>query len=237
LNSNNFLTAQNIYGKYCVPVSSSYTITSSAILNSKVHEPDTIKFITEHCGNGHIIHAGAGFGDFLPALSNACKQKIWTFEPEIENFLCAQKTIELNQLRNVEIYNYALGSKQDKLFLKVSKNHKKLGVRSEMLNPLENTSAMDLQLTEVYKLDAVIPQNINISIIHLDVEGYEHEVLKGSRMIIDQYSPLIILEIHTEALKYNDMMDELQYKPFKQLIYDAGPMVFVNTVYKKIECS
>ena len=134
MDSVNFSIAENVYGKYCVPVSSSYTLTSRAILNSQVHEPDTIKFITDHCGNGHIIHAGAGFGDFLPALSNACKQRIWTFEPEIENYLCAQKTIELNQLKNIEIYNFALGSKQEKLFLRIRQNNQKLGVRSEIQN-------------------------------------------------------------------------------------------------------
>jgi FkbM family methyltransferase len=230
-----FTIAKNIYGFYCVPISSDYTLTSKAILNGQVHEPDTIKFIADHCGNGHVIHAGAGFGDFLPALSKACHQKVWTFEPEIENYLCAQKTIELNELKNIEIYNCALGSKQEKLFLKVRQNHQKLGVRSEMQNPVEVTPSEDLQLTDVSKLDDLIPKDANISIIHLDVEGYEHEVLKGAHNIISQYAPLIILEIHSEALKYNDMMEKMNYLPFKHLIYDAGPMVFVNTVYRKAE--
>lgn len=230
---NEYIVAENQHGKYCVPVSSSYTYTSQAILNGNIHEPDTIKFIVENCGNGHIVHAGTGFGDFLPGIANGCKGKIWTFEPNEENYLCAEKTIELNKLANVNLFNFGLGKEQKKSFLRVEQNSKKLGPRCEVCENDEHAQANELESIDMVSLDFIIPQDTNVSIIHLDVEGYEEEVLNGATNVINKNSPLIILEIHKEPVKYNELMESIGYFPVKHLIYDAGPMVFVNTVYER----
>jgi FkbM family methyltransferase len=231
---NDYIIAENQYGKYCVPVSSSYTYTSQAILNGNVHEPDTIRFIAENCGDGHIVHAGAGFGDFLPGIGSSCKGKIWTFEPNQENYLCAKKTIELNKLTNVNLFNLGLGKEQKKSLLRVEQKNKKLGPRCEIYQSNDHLQASEIESIEIIPLDSIIHQDTEVTIIHLDVEGYEQEVLNGALEIIKKNSPLIILEIHKEALKYNEFMELIDYSPIKHLIYDAGPMVFVNTVYKKM---
>ena len=231
---NEYIVAENQHGKYCVPVSSSYTFTSQAILNGNVHEPDTIRFITENCGDGDIVHAGAGFGDFLPGIAKICKETIWTFEPNQENYFCAKKTIEINKLTNVNLFNLGLGRRRGSSFLRVGQNNKKLGPRCEICHDEKHAQSHELEQIEMTSLDSIIPQETNVSIIHLDVEGYEEEVLNGAVKIINKNSPLIILEIHTEALKYNEFMESIGYYPIKHLIYDAGPMVFVNTVYKKM---
>src|SRR5882672_2138462 len=93
----------NKYGGYCVPSSSVHRPAAQKILSGDVWEPDTIEFMVNHVGDGDIVHAGAYFGDFIPALSQACKPsaKLWTFEPNPENYRCALITIEINGLRNV----------------------------------------------------------------------------------------------------------------------------------------
>jgi FkbM family methyltransferase len=229
----NYTIAKNAYGQCCVPISSSHTYTSQAILRGDIHEPETIKFIIENSKKGDIIHAGAGFGDFLPALSKSCSGKVWSFEPNLENYFCAHKTIELNKLKNISLFKYALGDEIKKSSLRVEKNNKKLGPRCEIDETSSQPLSSELQSIEIVTLDSIIPENSPVSIIHLDVEGYEFQVLRGAKSIISRDSPLIILEIHTEALKYNEYMESINYFPVKQLIYDSGPMVFVNTVYKK----
>ena len=86
----------NQYGGYCLPLSSIHRPASQTILNGKVWEEETLKFMSKHCGTGDIIHAGTYFGDFLPALSKAChtKAKVWAFEPNLENYKCAIVTTE-----------------------------------------------------------------------------------------------------------------------------------------------
>ena len=47
----------------------------------------------------------------------------------------------------------------------------------------------------------------------------------------DLCSPIIVLEIDDRATRYNSFMEKFGYVPQQHLIYDSGPMVFVNTVY------
>lgn len=220
--------ARNIHGRYCVPRSSSYTYTSKTILDGNVHEPGTIEFIINNHRNLDVVHAGAGFGDFLPALSKNCQGKIWTFEPNRENYLCSKKTIELNNLRNVNLFNIGLGASRDEKLLKVAENDLALGPRSEIVDEISSVST--LQECQILPLDEIVTDR-NVSIIHLDVEGYEFCVLDGARRTIERSRPLIILEIDQRALKYNEYMRSLGYTPIKQLVYEMTEMVFVNAVY------
>lgn len=222
--------AETDFGKFCVPDSSSYTYTSQAILSGRQHEPETIDFIIKNHRGMDIIHAGAGFGDFLPALSKGCSGVIWTFEPNNENFYCAQKTIDINGLKNVHLRNAGLGKVSSNLHVKVKEDGLALGPRTETC--LTENNSDDLQECQILKLDDIFPDN-HFSIIHLDTEGFEFPILDGAKEIIARCSPLIILEIDDRALKYNEYMRGIGYRPIKQLIYDAKEMVFVNTVYAR----
>jgi FkbM family methyltransferase len=228
IQENSYYLAENKYGRYCVPKSSAYTYTSKAILAGKVHEPSTIKFITENNRNLDIVHAGAGFGDFLPALSKSTSGKIWTVEPNIENYLCARKTLEINNTNNVNLLNCGLGECHSKKYFLTKENGLDLGprTRTTTMDRLEN----NLQECEVITLDEFVG-SANVSILHLDTEGYEFEILNGAKELIKRCNPLIILEIDTNALLYNEHMRSIGYRPIKQLIYNAKEMVFVNTVY------
>jgi FkbM family methyltransferase len=222
---------QNEYGKYCVPKSSDYTYVSKIILSGKVHEQPTIKYIIDNCNEGDIVHAGAGFGDFLPALSKNCKGKIWTFEPNLENYYCCKETIKLNGLKNVNLFDIGLGEKTCEKLIRVKKNNLPLGTRSETVK--KSVPMSDVQKCKIEKLDNIIPDEVEISLIHLDTEGYDLEIIEGCQKIIERCNPIIILEIDNSAVLYNDYMENLGYKPVKQIITDAEIMVFVNTVYKK----
>jgi FkbM family methyltransferase len=221
-----YTVARNRYGDICVPLSSSYTYTSRAILAGRVHEPETIDYIVAHHRGGDVIHSGAGFGDFLPGLSKGCTGTIWAFEPNDENFHCAQRTIELNGLGNVKLARLALGDAAATAYLAVMDNGVALGPRSEICDRPGDAS----QPCQVETLDRLFP-DANVSIIHLDTEGYEFRILDGARRLIAACKPLIILEIDGRALTYNDYMRSIGYRPSEQLIYNAGEMVFVNTVY------
>jgi FkbM family methyltransferase len=222
-----YTVAENEHGLICVPVSSAHTYTSRAILAGRVHEPETIRFIIDNHGGKDVVHAGAGFGDFLPGLSKGCGGTIWTFEPNRENHFCARRTIELNGLQNVVLSDCGLGDAPAVGRLQVHEEGASLGPRSQIC---EGAVGPDVQECTLVKLDDVLAGK-DISIIHLDTEGHEFRILDGSRELIDRCHPLIILEIDDRALKYNDYMDKLGYRPIKQLIYDAHDMVFVNTVY------
>ena len=214
------LIGKNEYGLYSIPKEISYTYTAQLILDGGVHEDTTIKYLQSIGGN--IIHAGSGFGDFLPALKNC--NKIWTFEPNTLMYESSLETISLNKLVNVEIFPYALSDSNGIGNLKhIDEKGLEMGPRSEMGNGVE---------VKTVKLDSIISNDTKISLIHLDLEGYEFEALKGAKEIIERDKPIIVLEIDSRAVTYNDFMLSLGYVTHKQLIFNSNErMVFINTVY------
>jgi FkbM family methyltransferase len=215
------IKSQNIHGKYIIPKSIEYTYTAQTIIQGSVHEPSTIEFIQSIGGN--VILGGAGFGDFLPALKNC--NRVFAFEPNPLMYKCALKTTILNKLTNVSLYKSALGERNCKSSLKhIDEMGLEMGPRSEIGEGIP---------IDMIKLDGFFSEKIDL--IHLDLEGYEFEALKGAKELIEKDKPIIVLEIDTRAVDYNNFMKELNYKPYKQLIYNSNEqMVFVNTVYKPI---
>ena len=99
------MQGKNKYGVYSIPKEIAYTYNAQTILDGDVHEDTTIDYIRSIGGN--IIHAGSGFGDFLPALKNC--DKVWAFEPNKLMYESSLDTISLNKLDNVNIFPYAIG--------------------------------------------------------------------------------------------------------------------------------
>ena len=63
---------------------------------------------------------------------------------------------------------------------------------------------------EVKKLDEVIPENVKIDFIKIDVEGGEFDVLKGGINLLQKYNPLLIFEFGKGASDfYNVQPSEL----------------------------
>ena len=183
------MIARNKYGVYSVPKEVEYTYTAQLILEGGVHEDTTIEYIKSVGGN--IIHSGSGFGDFLPALKDC--DKVWTFEPNPLMYQCSLETISLNDIKNVEILPYAIGRYDGTANLKhIDEKGLEMGPRSEM-------SDYGIKVKMV-KLDSIIPKDVKISLIHLDLEGYEFAALSGAKEIIERDKPIIVLEIDTRAV-------------------------------------
>ena len=184
----------NSYGAYCVPLSSKYRPAAQKILSHDVYEPETIAFMRNRCQKGDIIHAGTYFGDFLPGIANACTGKVWAFEPNPENHHCAQVTILLNRLQNVNLYHAGLASDNGHSFIQTrDENGNALGGSSHLLSREQDGS--ESQSVELLSIDHVVPTERNISILQLDVEGHEEAALKGAIHTIHRCKPILILEI------------------------------------------
>jgi FkbM family methyltransferase len=222
--------AYNKYGGYCIPLSSLQRPSLQAILAGGVWEPDTIEFMINNIGTGDVVHAGAYFGDFLPALSRACKSgKVWAFEPNPENYRCAEMTKLLNGLDNVEIRNAGLGAAPERMSMMVADDFgRALGgaSRFRQSEALDNSvifpwhqASSDSELrehfaeAEVVCLDQVLPADARISIIQLDVEGYEQPALMGAMGTIRRCKPILILELFSPDQRWlQDSLFTLGYR-------------------------
>lgn len=209
------IVAENKYGKYCIPTSSQHRFAAKKIINGDIWEPDTIEFIRNNCGEGTVIHAGTYFGDFLPGF-DVCN-KVLAYEPSLENFLCAQETIRLNGLTNIELVHSGLGDRVNNMgFVQtVDAANTSLGGAAKIVHARTNMC----EQTKMTTIDEECRERelYDVSIIQLDIEGYEVNALKGAMGILRKCKPILILEVWnkkvlSENVFYKDVIfEELGY--------------------------
>ncbi len=227
--------ACNSNGAFCTPDSCREDTPVQAIYRGEQYENLTLDFIKSLKLTGDIIHAGAYFGDSLPCLGDSIlpKNKIWAFEPNPESFRCAQITILLNRLdEKIELFNHGLGDTDEVVNLQInsSDNQKKLGGTTRIVSN-QNIGTTEISIK---KLDDVIPHNRQVSLIHLDVEGYEEKVLKGASDLIEKYKPLVILEVSKNIEDTLAMMNKLGYEMIQSLEMRDWGQGIRNAVFKAI---
>jgi FkbM family methyltransferase len=215
--------AENEHGRYAVPRSSAHRPAASAVIGGKVWEWSTIKFMAAVVGEGDIVHAGAFFGDFLPGLSKALKPayRLWAFEPNPENFACALRTIDLNGLENVSLLNAGLGEHDEIGTLRVRANGLALGGASRFISKQAPIDNEDLVHIKIARIDDLIPSDRRISIVQLDLEGYEFTALKGGFETINRNRPTVILEKNKPIPDCAELLSSIGYEQ----VGDVGPNV------------
>jgi FkbM family methyltransferase len=192
----------NRIGVYAIPLTSSHRPAARKVIVGEIHEPQTVELISNYQPDGDIIHAGAYFGDFLPAfaLSRQRGATVWAFEPNRINYSCCQMTILLNELSNVTLFHSALGADASDGFIRIiDETGYILGGGGDVVFQKDvprsgDPSREKLEPVKIQTLDSVIPQERRVSVIQLDVEGFEQHALSGALRIIRRWKPLLVLE-------------------------------------------
>ena len=197
---------ENKFGSYCVPASSPDRPASKTTLRGAVWELETIELMRAKAGSRSIVHAGMFFGDFLPGLASALApgQHVYGFEPNPENFACAQWTARLNNLENVILTNVGVGRQESRRPMRMFEDGKAIGGRSRIVTNAERQAMAEKDVVPVrlVSIDAEIPESINVGIIQLDVEEWEMQALEGAISTIRRCLPLLIVE--TTPTKFID---------------------------------
>lgn len=221
-----YIIAENMYGKYYVPRSTIHRCGSSELIEGAVHEPETIKLILKNRGDGVVIHAGAFIGDFLPALSEKGKP-VLAFEPGIEFFMCCQKTMELNfpdGNHDTTLINKGLSSEPSigNKLLTMEDEFKGEGGCARIITHPDGVEAHRMETVELTTIDISLSRWDNVSIIHLDIEGFEENALRGAINTLRTSKPLLILEIESRNKMDSDfytnvIFGELGYEDIGQV--------------------
>lgn len=214
--------ARNEHGTFCIPRSSAHRRAALTVLHGKVYEPETIAFIQEHSGKGDVVHAGTYFGDFLPAISRTCHGHIWAFEPNIENYRCAQMTVQMNGLTNVTLTHAGLGDASGtKRLMTNDERGRALGGGSRFLDSqFSGDTTPDVNSVEestVLSVDEFVSADRDVSLIHLDVEGYEQRALGGAQETITRHRPILILESLPDQDWFEENILSKGYRPMEDV--------------------
>lgn len=122
--------------------------------------------------------------------------RVYSFEP-IE-FVRAklQANIALNHLSNITVLPIALSSVNKTVFTQFSTEQGNQGVFS-LSNTAEQGATVDCRVG-----DEVVEEQIHepVSVIKIDVEGFEFPVLKGLSATIQRHKPCIVFEFDTHYI-------------------------------------
>ncbi|MFC1498906.1 FkbM family methyltransferase [Verrucomicrobiota bacterium] len=167
-----------------------------------VYEVNEIRLLRGLLKPGDVfldVGANIGFYSLIASLCTGPEGSVYSFEPDKDIFrkLCGH--IELNSSNNVRAYNIALADYDGEGFL-----CEKLEENSGWTH-LVDCAGDDSRKVSAVKLDTFLRDNPvdKITLIKIDVEGYELEVLKGAQDILEKYMPEIIIELNSNALRRN----------------------------------
>lgn len=201
-------TAELPSARYCIPHTHRMLPSASLIESNRTWEPETHRLIRTRLQDvpGSAITAGLSYGDYLPLLSKELsdvshKLRIFGFEPSGQYFRAAAATASENAALNVRLYNAGLASQAGKIDFCTKQLGVELGGATHVVQTAHDRQICDtIETVPVLTLDSVVPPDQRISVLHLDVEGMEADVLRGASRILSDWKPLVVVETKTNVL-------------------------------------
>jgi FkbM family methyltransferase len=166
-----------------------------AIYFYKLNEP-TWDVLFDHIKeDSYVIDVGANIGFLSMQFARMCsKGKVFSFEPDSQNFENLKRNIQLNNFNNIKIFKDALGAKTETVTLyKIFVNNPGA---NRILFTKPDTPHQDESI-DVAVLDE-IAENFNIprvDVMKIDVEGFEIFALQGAKKIIAKWRPVLFVEL------------------------------------------
>lgn len=197
-----------------------------SIYQTGTYEKGTIQLLHQFLKPGDtFVDIGANIG-LMSAIASQIvggKGKVIAIEPNPETVAILEQNLQLNNCPNVEILEIGLAAEPGEALLFENRHVNRGGAslinQSRSCGP-ENVSH-DVHLSTLNEVCA----NETVSLIKIDVEGFELEVLKGGIAALKRDRPVIIVEVSAarEGLNnpspedvYNFLDDFGTYRFFKQ---------------------
>lgn len=185
----------------------------------------TISYITKDWDDGlpiikdlavkfeNVIQAGGHCG-FYPLLYRDGVKHVFTFEPDAMNFNCL---VENCSDPKIIKFNSALGAKNELVNIAIV-SYTNTGM-NKIVPGMHGITAYCTKIDSYNFPD--------VSVIHLDVEGYELEAVQGAKKTILKHRPAIIIEMTEKIEKIYDLMKSMKYKEIAQFGKHSVNSVFV----------
>jgi len=152
--------------------------------------------------NTNFVDLGGHIGTTTMLMSEFVtdKGKIYTFEPVFNNILL--KNVKSNSLENVvTLYPFGLGNKASVIDIPKPNFYVKQNFGgTTFINPAASPTSPKMQITVVPLDDFALD---NVSVIKIDVENMEMEVLEGAIELITNCKPTILMATHDLPLFCN----------------------------------
>jgi FkbM family methyltransferase len=146
--------------------------------------------------NFTVFDVGTNNGALLLRLSKEVhKGYVYGFEPDPVNYHRCLNNIALNNPKNAQVFNVALGASSGEAYINIVDN-RNLGMNKIVYN---SDSGNKIDVTT---LDEFVESNNvkKIDIIKIDTEGFEMNVLEGAINILRKFHPVLFIEVDDNNL-------------------------------------
>lgn len=173
--------------------------------------------------NDVVFDIGANVGVFSIFAAMTKGVRVFSFEPDQNNYRILKNNISKNNLNNIKSYDYAVGAKTEKRLLKLATIFGGHTVAKKDETHLEN-STLSIEMKSI--VDIINELEIKqIDFLKMDCEGAEGEIIKA--LIPDKIRNIqkIAMEFHddTSELKHEDIISILKSNGFiTQLVWDGN---------------
>lgn len=161
---------------------------SLSIKKGLVWEPHIVKLFKKYVKEGDtVLDIGGHLGTHTMALSKCVgpNGKVHVFEPQPKLFTELLVNIFLNGCKNVIPHRMALGEKDGEAFIYSPFPH-----NEGMAHIATSGDKVQMKTLDSFNFS-------NVSLMKLDIEGYEINALKGALETIKQNRPIMIVEVLT----------------------------------------
>ena len=189
-----------------------------------------------------VIQAGAHYGQEIEDFLKNDITNIVCFEPCPEAF----EKLKTNSINKALIFNFALGNENKKIFMNIETANE--GMSNSILEPklhlikyphIKFESKVEV---EMVKLDDFIENNIETKNIEynflcLDAQGYELEILKGARKILNKID-YVLCEVNRDETYHqcphvNEIDDFLIKYNLNRVTTNWEGMIWGDALYSK----
>jgi FkbM family methyltransferase len=194
-----------------------------------VWEKKATQYISKKIQPGmHVLDVGASTGYYTLLFSKLVGEtgRVLSFEPIPVAKKYVDTNIDINHLKNVDTFGFALFDKKGTACLADP-------LRNDKIDPDKKTAAGHDIMVEMVVFDELIKElKLNrIDMVKLDVEGAELNVLKGMEKTLKKDKPGLLIEIHPYLLEsfhytYNDLLRYLSLLGYQREPVDKPELNF-----------
>jgi FkbM family methyltransferase len=196
-----------------------------------LNEFEEMAFVVHALREGDLfVDIGANIGSYTVLAASVAGATVFACEPLPANYALLLANLRLNQAENkVEALNVGVGGVEGTLRFTAS-----FGPKDHVVWPNETIRTEEALELPVRTLDSLMGDR-NPTMIKIDVEGFETEVLKGGEKVMKNDSlRALIIELKGHGAKYgydeSVLMDRIDgfgfqafcYSPFNRRIFSSG---------------
>jgi len=167
--------------------------------NGRLDYEDDVAHVIERCLEpGDVffdVGANVGVFAFLAATVVGEEGAVFAFEPESNNVLCFQRSLERAPVRNVELRDCALGGEDGTMVF----DRRGGAFSGRLVDGDDEVGSGGTRSIQVRSIDSLLAGGMRPpKLIKIDVEGGEGLVLEGARQTLSKYRPAVLCEMHPD---------------------------------------